>query len=106
MCLQQNSTRFGADLLGDSQKFGRFVVPAPSPLRVRFAYPHATPSPSIVVSGHFGPPFTSLQINMEILAVLILAVLILACATRNRSDHNPQIDPFFFSHDKDSMDDE
>ncbi|WP_301542779.1 hypothetical protein [Cupriavidus basilensis] len=43
---------------------------------------------------------------MEILAVLILAVLILACATRNRSDHNPQIDPFFFSHDKDSMDDD
>ncbi|MGT2455680.1 hypothetical protein ACU4GI_21670 [Cupriavidus basilensis] len=43
---------------------------------------------------------------MEILAVLILAVIILACAKRSRSDHNPQIDPFFFSQDKDSMDDD
>lgn len=44
---------------------------------------------------------------MEILAVLILAVLLFfAVGKRNGSDHNPQIDPFFFSQDKDSMDDE
>ena len=45
---------------------------------------------------------------METLAaLLIVAVLLFACGKRGRSDDDaPQIDPFFFSQDKDSMDDE
>ena len=106
MCFQQNSTRFGADLLGDSQNLG--VSSCRHPRLSGLGSPAHTPRLPLRLSFQAIParPFTSLQINMEILAVLILAVLILACATRNRSDHNPQIDPFFFSHDKDSMDDE
>ncbi|MGT2460264.1 hypothetical protein ACU4GI_47130 (plasmid) [Cupriavidus basilensis] len=44
---------------------------------------------------------------MEPLAVLIVAALVLlAFAKRGHSDHAPKIDPFFFSQDKDSMDDD
>lgn len=69
----------------------------------------ALQSSPLAADGHCRRPSTSPLIDMESLAaVLIVAVLLLfAFGKRGRSDDDaPQIDPFFFSQDKDSMDDE
>ncbi len=65
-------------------------------------------SSPLAADGHYRHSSTSPVIDMETLAaLLIVAVLLFACGKRGRSDDDaPQIDPFFFSQDKDSMDDE